>query len=51
MLLIGFLLLVLGYVLGIGILWQLGVVILVVGAIFWVLGGVGHPVAGRRYWY
>ena len=26
-------------------------ILLVVGAVFWLLGAVGRPVAGRRYWY
>ena len=29
----------------------LGIVLLVIGAILWILGSVGRPVAGRRYWY
>jgi Family of unknown function (DUF6131) len=29
----------------------LGVLLLVLGIIFAVLGGVGRPVAGRRWWY
>ncbi|BBY06173.1 DUF6131 family protein [Mycobacterium noviomagense] len=32
-------------------LFVLGIVLLVIGAVFWVLGAVGRPVAGRRYWY
>lgn len=48
---LGVLLLILGFVFGIHILWALGVVLLVIGAVFWVLGSIGRPVAGRRYWY
>lgn len=51
MIALGVVLLVLGFVFGIQILWTIGVVMLVVGAVFWVLGSVGRPVAGRRYWY
>ena len=25
--------------------------ILVIGAVLWIMGSVGRPVAGRRYWY
>jgi hypothetical protein len=25
--------------------------LLVIGAVLWVLGSVGRPVGGRRYWY
>jgi hypothetical protein len=28
-----------------------GVILLVVGAVLWLLGAVGRPVGGRRYWY
>ena len=48
---LGVLLLILGFVLNIQVLWSIGVILLVVGAVFWVLGAVGRPVGGRRYWY
>lgn len=51
MIALGIILLILGYVLKVGILQTLGVVVLVIGAVLWVLGSVGRPVAGRRYWY
>ena len=51
MILLGIVLLVLGYVLNVGILWTLGIILLVLGAILWILGSIGRPVAGRRYWY
>jgi hypothetical protein len=47
---LGIILLVLGFVLGISILWTIGVILLVIGVIFWILGAVGRPVGGRRYW-
>jgi hypothetical protein len=50
MIIIGVLLLVLGYVLPFPILATLGWILVVIGAILWILGSVGHPVAGRR-WY
>ena len=33
------------------LLWVAGVVLLVAGAVFWILGAIGRPVAGRRAWY
>jgi hypothetical protein len=30
---------------------DIGIILLVIGAVLWVLGSVGRPVAGRRYWY
>jgi hypothetical protein len=51
MILLGVLLLVLGFVLGIYLLWVLGIILLVLGIILFALGHSGHPVGGRRYWY
>jgi len=51
MILLGIVLLVIGYFLGFGILELLGIILIVLGAVFWIAGGVGHPVGGRRYWY
>lgn len=51
MVVLGIILLILGYVLTIPALWTIGIVLLVIGAIFWILGVVGRPVGGRRYWF
>ena len=48
---LGIILLILGYVLKVAVLTDIGVVLLVIGAVLWVLGSVGRPVGGRRYWY
>ncbi|MFG2662176.1 DUF6131 family protein, partial [Streptomyces sp. NPDC048425] len=44
-------LLVVGLVTGIGILWTIGIVLLVIGCILWILGSVGHAVGGRRHYW
>lgn len=51
MIILGIILLVIGYVTGMGILYTLGGILVVVGAILWILGAVGRPVAGRRVWF
>ena len=51
MLILGLVLLVIGWLTGIGILTTIGVILVVIGAIFWILGSMGRPVAGRRYWW
>jgi hypothetical protein len=51
MLVLGVVLLVLGYFLGIGILETLGLILVVVGAILALLGGIGHPVGGRQHFW
>ncbi|MEV0182046.1 DUF6131 family protein [Streptomyces sp. NPDC050625] len=51
MLILGLVLLVVGFVTGISILWTIGVILVVLGAIFWILGSMGHAVAGRRHYW
>ncbi len=51
MIALGVILLILGFVLKVQILWTIGIILLVIGAVLWILGSVGRPVAGRRYWY
>ncbi|WP_445515686.1 DUF6131 family protein [Streptomyces sp. NEAU-174] len=51
MIVLGIILLVVGFLTGISILWTIGIVILVIGAILWVLGTVGHAVGGRRHYW
>ncbi|MGX5186195.1 DUF6131 family protein [Streptomyces avermitilis] len=36
---------------GFAILWTIGIILVVIGIILWILGSVGHKVAGRlHYW-
>lgn len=51
MIVLGLILLVLGYLLPIPILATLGWILIVLGIILWVLGAAGRPIGGRRYWY
>ena len=51
MIALGVILPILGFVFLIPILKTLGILLLVIGAVFWILGSTGRPVAGRRYWY
>lgn len=50
MIVLGIVLLVLGYFLGIGLLTLLGSILLVLGVVFLILGSVGHQVGGRHWW-
>jgi hypothetical protein len=48
---LGVLLLILGFLLDIGILWTLGIILLVIGVILFILGSMGRAVGGRpHYW-
>jgi hypothetical protein len=51
MIVLGAILLILGILFGISILTYIGVVLLVVGAVFWILGATGRAVGGRKVWY
>jgi hypothetical protein len=51
MIVTGLVLLLIGALLGIGILWTLGIVVVIVGVVLMVLGRAGHAVGGRaHYW-
>ncbi|MGW1028138.1 DUF6131 family protein [Streptomyces sp. NPDC002577] len=51
MIVLGVILLVIGFVTGIGFLWTIGIILAVIGLVLWLLGRTGHAV-GRRphYW-
>lgn len=51
MIVLGVVLLVLGWVLGLSILYTIGAILLVIGVVLFILGAVGRPVGGRRYWF
>ncbi len=48
---LGVVFLILGFFLGVPFLWSLGVILLVVGAVLWLLGAIGHEIGGRRHYY
>ncbi|MDX2847886.1 DUF6131 family protein [Actinacidiphila glaucinigra] len=51
MIILGIILLIIGFLTGISILWTLGAILVVIGLVLWVLGAMGHAVAGRRHYY
>jgi len=51
MIILGVLLLIIGFVTGIPIVWSIGVIVLVVGLVLWLLGALGHAVRGRRHYF
>jgi uncharacterized membrane protein HdeD (DUF308 family) len=48
---IGLILLLLGVLVGIPVLWTLGVISLVFGLVMFALGSGGRPVAGRKHYW
>ena len=51
MIILGVLLLIIGFVTGIAILWTIGIVVVIIGAVLWILGSLGHAVGGRRHYF
>ena len=51
MIIIGIILLILGFLLKVAILWTLGIVALVIGLILLLLGAIGHEIGGRRHYW
>lgn len=51
MIALGVVLLVLGFIFHVSIIWTIGIILLVVGAVLFLMGAIGRPVAGRRHYY
>jgi hypothetical protein len=48
---LGIILIVVGALTGIGILETLGIALAVIGLLVTLMGWVGRPVGGRRFWF
>jgi uncharacterized membrane protein HdeD (DUF308 family) len=48
---LGLILLILGFVLNISILWTLGVILLVIGVVLFIAGRMGHAIGGRKHYF
>jgi hypothetical protein len=51
MIILGVILLVVGFLAKIPILWSIGIVIAVIGLVLLLLGGAGRQIGGRRHYY
>jgi hypothetical protein len=51
MIILGVILLVLGFLLNVPILWTLGIILIVVGVILMLLGSMDRAVGGRRHYW
>jgi uncharacterized membrane protein HdeD (DUF308 family) len=51
LIILGILLLIIGFIAKIAIVWTIGIIVLVVGIILAVLGMVGHAVGGRKHYF
>ncbi|MEU8546164.1 DUF6131 family protein [Streptomyces roseoverticillatus] len=51
MIILGLILLIVGFLIGFHILWTIGIILVVIGLILWLLGAAGHAVGGRRHYW
>ncbi|QKW17972.1 hypothetical protein HUT16_01875 [Kitasatospora sp. NA04385] len=51
MIILGVILLVIGFLAGIPVLWTIGIILAVVGLGLVLAGALGHEVAGRRHYW
>lgn len=51
MIVLGVVLLIIGFVAKIAVLWTIGIILCVVGLILALIGTTGRSFGGRRYWY
>ncbi|MFJ7739021.1 DUF6131 family protein [Lysinibacillus sp. NPDC097287] len=51
MIILGIVLLIVGFLTGISILWTIGIILVVIGVVLFALGAAGHAVGGRRHYY
>ena len=51
MIILGLILLIIGFIAKIAILWTIGIILLVIGLVLFLLGAVGREVGGRRHYW
>lgn len=51
MIVLGLILLLVGFLAKIAIVWTIGILLVVVGAVLFLLGAAGREIGGRRHWY
>ena len=51
MIILGLVLMLIGFIAGIPILWSLGILLAVIGLVLMVLGMAGREIGGRRHYY
>lgn len=51
MIILGIVLLIVGFIAKVAIIWTIGVILVVLGAILFLLGTMGRAVGGRRHYF
>jgi Family of unknown function (DUF6131) len=48
---LGVILLIIGFIAKIAIIWTIGIVVVIIGVILAILGMAGHAIGGRRHYF
>jgi hypothetical protein len=48
---LGVILLIIGFISGIQVLWTIGIALVIIGAVLALLGRTGRSIGGRAHWY
>jgi len=51
MIILGVILLILGFLFHVSILWTIGIILIVIGAVLWLLGSMGRAIGPRRHYW
>jgi uncharacterized membrane protein HdeD (DUF308 family) len=51
MIVLGVVLLIIGFIAHVGIIWTLGIIAILIGAVLAIAGLAGRELGGRRHWY
>lgn len=51
MIVLGAILLIIGFIAAVKIIWTLGIIAVVIGAVLFIVGTTGREIAGRKHWY
>jgi hypothetical protein len=51
MIVLGVILIIVGFIIGIPVLYTIGIVLALAGVVMAILGGTGRRVGGRAHWY
>jgi len=51
MIVVGLVLMLIGFIAHVPILWSIGIIVLLVGLVLLLLGAMGREVGGRRHYY
>jgi hypothetical protein len=51
MIILGVVLLIIGFVTHVGVIWTIGIIVALIGVVLAVAGALDHAVGGRRHYY